>query len=75
MGILVEPDDVEALSRALVDVRSISAAGGLRERYLARLERYSLDALLARHDELYEELLRQRSRGPIGTEPAASEPT
>lgn len=57
VGILVEPDDVEGIKRALTEICSFPTHGRLRDRCRSRLASYSLDHLLQLHGDLYEELL------------------
>lgn len=56
LGILVEPDDVEGLARAMRDVLAFPSHGDLRERSLDRMSAYSIDRVIELHDELYDEL-------------------
>jgi len=57
LGILVEPDDVDGLARALSEVLAFPTHGQLRERCERRLEEYSLDRLLSLHEDLYDDVL------------------
>ena len=61
LGVLVDPDDVEALARAMTAVTALPTHGALRERSLERMERHSLARVIELHDELYDELLRERA--------------
>jgi len=60
LGILVDPDDVDGISRALSDVHAFPTHGRLRDRCEKRLSQYSLGRLLQLHEELYEEVLAER---------------
>jgi glycosyltransferase involved in cell wall biosynthesis len=56
-GIIVDPDDVDGLSRALDDIRDLPTGGALRPVIADQLARYGIENLLSAHDALYEELL------------------
>lgn len=62
LGILVDPDDVAGFSRAYRDVLAFPSHGGLRQRSMPRMETYSIDHLIALHQELYDELIAQGPR-------------
>ncbi|WP_186816485.1 glycosyltransferase [Cellulomonas aerilata] len=61
-GVLVPPGDPPALARALATVGDLPRGPELRARLDTRLRRCSIEALLAAHDSLYADLLRQRAR-------------
>lgn len=56
-GILVNPDDAEELARAYEDIALFPTAGHLRPQLESRLQSYSLDLVIAKHESLYRELL------------------
>jgi glycosyltransferase involved in cell wall biosynthesis len=63
LGVLVDPDDVEGLARAMTDVLKLPAHDALRELSRERMQKYSIERVVALHDELYAELLAARANG------------
>jgi glycosyltransferase involved in cell wall biosynthesis len=69
LGILVQPDDVEGLTRAMSAILAFPTAGELRERCDTRLRQYSINRLIQLHEELYDDVLSDQNtghrRGPV----------
>lgn len=60
-GILVDPDDVEGLSRAYDEIQLHERGDALVQRLRPRLESLSIEQMLRRHDQLYDALAPRRA--------------
>ena len=59
-GIVVDADDFDSLAQAYIDVRRLPTGDKLVETLQERLQSLSIEALLARHEEIYLALRTQR---------------
>jgi glycosyltransferase involved in cell wall biosynthesis len=65
-GILIPPDDPQALANAILELCSPELRDRLGKAARARVERFGLERAEARLGEIYEEFVRSRSVGPGG---------